>query len=99
MIRRPPRSTLFPYTTLFRSCLRHAVKPFGGAVLDADGVAGLADVGGGLLAGVVAGHVVVLRGAPGVAAPAGELRAAVRRDQVLAHHGYASVSQPATQYG
>src|ERR1044072_5771167 len=22
MIRRPPRSTLFPYTTLFRSCLR-----------------------------------------------------------------------------
>src|SRR2546426_8472174 len=29
MIRRPPRSTLFPYTTLFRS---HA--PFGGPVLD-----------------------------------------------------------------
>src|SRR5256884_9541564 len=24
MIRRPPRSTLFPYTTLFRSHLRHA---------------------------------------------------------------------------
>src|SRR3712207_8815244 len=24
MIRRPPRSTLFPYTTLFRSPLRHA---------------------------------------------------------------------------
>src|SRR2546430_5805547 len=24
MIRRPPRSTLFPYTTLFRSCLREA---------------------------------------------------------------------------
>src|SRR2546422_5819487 len=23
MIRRPPRSTLFPYTTLFRSLLRH----------------------------------------------------------------------------
>src|SRR2546426_2112555 len=23
MIRRPPRSTLFPYTTLFRSVLRH----------------------------------------------------------------------------
>src|SRR3712207_8337385 len=31
MIRRPPRSTLFPYTTLFRS---------GGAVVDAGGVAG-----------------------------------------------------------
>src|SRR2546422_8088908 len=27
MIRRPPRSTLFPYTTLFRSLLRHA-RPF-----------------------------------------------------------------------
>src|SRR3712207_8570297 len=25
MIRRPPRSTLFPYTTLFRSRLRHEV--------------------------------------------------------------------------
>src|SRR2546430_11325481 len=25
MIRRPPRSTLFPYTTLFRSC--HSPKP------------------------------------------------------------------------
>src|SRR5258707_227167 len=27
MIRRPPRSTLFPYTTLFRSC--HAFSPAG----------------------------------------------------------------------
>src|SRR2546422_2522252 len=26
MIRRPPRSTLFPYTTLFRSVLRHAER-------------------------------------------------------------------------
>src|SRR5687767_15555869 len=26
MIRRPPRSTLFPYTTLFRSDLRDAVR-------------------------------------------------------------------------
>src|SRR3712207_7176362 len=25
MIRRPPRSTLFPYTTLFRSTIQHAV--------------------------------------------------------------------------
>src|SRR5450631_4755627 len=25
MIRRPPRSTLFPYTTLFRSCLQEPV--------------------------------------------------------------------------
>src|SRR5258708_30245106 len=27
MIRRPPRSTLFPYTTLFRSCRGHADGP------------------------------------------------------------------------
>src|SRR2546422_2790301 len=27
MIRRPPRSTLFPYTTLFRSNSRHATIP------------------------------------------------------------------------
>src|SRR2546429_5915497 len=34
MIRRPPRSTLFPYTTLFRSVLRHGID---GAVLHRDG--------------------------------------------------------------
>src|SRR5438105_11081433 len=27
MIRRPPRSTLFPYTTLFRSCRRCRPRP------------------------------------------------------------------------
>src|SRR6266566_7299223 len=27
MIRRPPRSTLFPYTTLFRSCARDDDQP------------------------------------------------------------------------
>src|SRR3712207_9407126 len=31
MIRRPPRSTLFPYTTLFRSLRR--LRPFGGGAL------------------------------------------------------------------
>src|SRR3712207_8352627 len=29
MIRRPPRSTLFPYTTLFRSARWEAVRPAG----------------------------------------------------------------------
>src|SRR5438477_5805794 len=29
MLRRPPRSTLFPYTTLFRSCPRGAPRPGG----------------------------------------------------------------------
>src|SRR5256714_14487944 len=32
MIRRPPRSTLFPYTTLFRS--REQLHPVGGPVLE-----------------------------------------------------------------
>src|SRR2546426_3788652 len=27
MIRRPPRSTLFPYTTLFRSAVFHLIEP------------------------------------------------------------------------
>src|SRR2546422_3716038 len=35
MIRRPPRSTLFPYTTLFRSSLPPASRPRGpGAIAD-----------------------------------------------------------------
>src|SRR5258708_15424253 len=43
MIRRPPRSTLFPYTTLFRShkALRHH-QPF--AFLVEDGAVGNADI-------------------------------------------------------
>src|SRR2546427_5086336 len=38
MIRRPPRSTLFPYTTLFRSYAGHLVhgEPDVGPVRDAD---------------------------------------------------------------
>src|SRR3712207_7336992 len=39
MIRRPPRSTLFPYTTLFRSSLRRARVPGG-----APGLPGVADL-------------------------------------------------------
>src|SRR5258708_24634455 len=32
MIRRPPRSTLFPYTTLFRSLSSHPREAWGGGV-------------------------------------------------------------------
>src|SRR5713101_111119 len=39
MIRRPPRSTLFPYTTLFRSALRPAVQHL------ADGIAVMPEIG------------------------------------------------------
>src|SRR5258708_27501917 len=40
MIRRPPRSTLFPYTTLFRSPLRRVVtnQAFDSRALEADRV-------------------------------------------------------------
>src|SRR5574340_968721 len=41
MIRRPPRSTLFPYTTLFRSCRRR--RP---SSLDDRGISGLFSSGG-----------------------------------------------------
>src|SRR3712207_9288258 len=67
MIRRPPRSTLFPYTTLFRS------RGAGGALLAARGARGargagaLARPGAGARAGVGAAG----RAAPGGGAPAG----------------------------
>src|SRR5258708_30765169 len=38
MIRRPPRSTLFPYTTLFRSVHRGAAEFFGRDHLVGDGL-------------------------------------------------------------
>src|SRR2546429_6742305 len=46
MIRRPPRSTLFPYTTLFRSVDGHVVEHVG---VELGPVAGLADLGGRVL--------------------------------------------------
>src|SRR3712207_7791078 len=50
MIRRPPRSTLFPYTTLFRSRLVPRGAP-GAVITDVDDVAGRA------VAMVVAGEL------------------------------------------
>src|SRR5437899_8572958 len=53
MLRRPPRSTLFPYTTLFRSQPGHKVQPpEGGIRLDAPPVAH--DRPGGTEEGIVA---------------------------------------------
>src|SRR3712207_8412740 len=42
MIRRPPRSTLFPYTTLFRSMIRHVGLRRGRSSLHLDQLARLA---------------------------------------------------------
>src|SRR3712207_7901842 len=60
MIRRPPRSTLFPYTTLFRSQVvvaaeRAEVGLAGGAVGERDGVVEVGLVGGAHAAGEAAG--------------------------------------------
>src|SRR3989449_3522665 len=59
MIRRPPRSTLFPYTTLFRSVREQQerqVIPRGEATMRADGIGAHADhlgaLGGELLVAV-----------------------------------------------
>src|SRR2546422_2300812 len=41
MIRRPPRSTLFPYTTLFRSVLRPVLDELEGDNANADTVKGI----------------------------------------------------------
>src|SRR3712207_7275202 len=61
MIRRPPRSTLFPYTTLFRSVLRvlrhHALAV--GAVVQAVGAVGIL-LGGEVHRAAVHGLVVTL---------------------------------------
>src|SRR5690349_24199924 len=58
MIRRPPRSTLFPYTTLFRSW----VRPHLTASVSEDELVLLADAqtsGGLLVVGELPGHPVV----------------------------------------
>src|SRR5256885_5128466 len=61
MIRRPPRSTLFPYTTLFRSVVRGGQpEPLADPRLDADPAAA-AEVAG----RDRAGRVVVERGVAG----------------------------------
>src|SRR3712207_6846839 len=52
MIRRPPRSTLFPYTTLFRSSALRGVSALRGGEPDAHAVDAVA-VAGGRLRGVV----------------------------------------------
>src|SRR5690349_25046203 len=53
MIRRPPRSTLFPYTTLFRSRVLHAA-----GLLDDAGLAGMLDALERLRADVASGAFV-----------------------------------------
>src|SRR3989449_3632794 len=66
MIRRPPRSTLFPYTTLFRSCVNHleggirmrfSIRSTLRAVLVLGGLIGGVGAVAGAQQGTVAGRV------------------------------------------
>src|SRR2546422_4177039 len=56
MIRRPPRSTLFPYTTLFRSAVRRSRGPAAG-----HGAGVVARAGRGLGGRAAPGRVVAFR--------------------------------------
>src|SRR5258707_9007547 len=55
MIRRPPRSTLFPYTTLFRSLLGLLLAPAGFFLAAATNIAPAALI----LAGLFSGAIVI----------------------------------------
>src|SRR5687768_18015555 len=74
MIRRPPRATLFPYTTLFRSALANAGVPIGGADLSGDGWYVFAGIVAGLAAGKTLGIYLAstLAGATGIATRPGD---------------------------
>src|SRR3712207_7712344 len=70
MIRRPPRSTLFPYTTLFRSNVERAAELATSALHIVGGLSSAGahilqgDNGGAILVALtVAGGVLILRGA------------------------------------
>src|SRR3712207_7407291 len=83
MIRRPPRSTLFPYTTLFRSMLG-ARGPDLLAVDDVDAAAALRDRAdrGGVGTGGGLGHAAGLQ----ADAAGGDLRADRERTRLKSRH-------------
>src|SRR3712207_8435521 len=71
MIRRPPRSTLFPYTTLFRSrpCAGEMARPRGSS--GADGLVG---------------DRAAVQGLPGIELGPAELKARLRGAAAVAFH-------------
>src|SRR2546425_11646558 len=74
MIRRPPRSTLFPYTTLFRSDYPDFAEAVGLALLKGRGERGILICGSGVGASVAANKL------PGI-------RAGLCHDSYSAHQG------------
>src|SRR3989441_11432252 len=61
MIRRPPRSTLFPYTTLFRSVGCDKTIPGGVMALARLNIPGLVLYGGSIAPGQFEGHSVTIQ--------------------------------------
>src|SRR2546429_5809821 len=85
MIRRPPRSTLFPYTTLFRSVTR---------VAKAGNICANGAAGRGLLAKVLLNHVVAVEAVLSPKVDVKVCRSLVQRDRkstrLNSSHGYIS---------
>src|SRR3712207_8306707 len=69
MIRRPPRSTLFPYTTLFRSGLNHVTD--GGSFTVVSGILGEDPIATGSVAATVNGGLYALVRAAAIELPRG----------------------------
>src|SRR3712207_8791415 len=92
MIRRPPRSTLFPYTTLFRS-LGRAVVRTGLALAVPDGYAAFVHPRSGL----ASRHGVTVANAPGTidAGYRGEVLVALDRKSTRLNSSHANISYAA----
>src|SRR3712207_7592380 len=82
MIRRPPRSTLFPYTTLFRSRPEHVAPGQGGHLRRDNAVGDALDPRGLALPGI-------LRGSPGAGVAPGSDRKSTRLNSSHANISYA----------
>src|SRR5215467_4183311 len=81
MIRRPPRSTLFPYTTLFRSRIRRGVSCRRCSPWPRGGGQGCSDDGGDAV-------TVPLRVSDEVSAALADGRAVVALETTLVSHGF-----------
>src|SRR3712207_9059386 len=86
MIRRPPRSTLFPYTTLFRSALQHLADVLAKAAVrrQAAGLTralGVADAGEHVTQGIGHGHAPVPPPLPARLDHAGQLAVRGQRSE------------------
>src|SRR3712207_7861349 len=92
MIRRPPRSTLFPYTTLFRSMIAYARAGSGEPLVMLHGIGGNARQFRNQLDGLADSYDVIAWDAPGYGDsgdPPGEDRKSTRLNSSHANISYA----------